>query len=122
MALTQGIYFLLAGLWPIADIHSFMLVTGPKTDIWLVKMVALLTVAISFLILLVAYKRRVTIESMVLILASSLSYLLIDVIYSLEKVIRYIYLGDAVLQILFIGAWIQLLISVGFKLGKVKHY
>lgn len=122
MALTQGIYFFLTGLWPIVDIHSFILVTGPKTDLWLVKMVGLLTMAISFLILLVAYKRRITIESLTLILFSSFSYLLIDVIYSLEKVIRYVYLGDAALQFLFIGGWIQLLISVGFKLGKIKHY
>lgn len=122
IALAQGIYFFLTGLWPIVDIHSFMLVTGPKTDIWLVKMVGLLTMAISFMLLMVALKRMITIETLVIILGAGFSYFLIDIIYSLEKVIRYVYLGDAALQVLFMGAWIQLLISVGFKLGKIKHY
>jgi len=35
----QGLYWLVTGLWGLIDVHSFMKVTGPKTDIWLVKTV-----------------------------------------------------------------------------------
>ncbi|VTR52312.1 Uncharacterised protein [Sphingobacterium thalpophilum] len=42
----QGIYYCLTGIWPVIHISSFMAVTGPKTDLWLVKMVGLLSLAI----------------------------------------------------------------------------
>src|SRR5437763_10359912 len=38
----QGVYTLLTALWGLVDIDSFMAVTGPKTDIWLVKTVSVL--------------------------------------------------------------------------------
>lgn len=55
--LIQGLYWLVTGLWGLIDIHSFMIVTGPKTDIWLVKTVSVLIVVIS-LSLLSAVKSR----------------------------------------------------------------
>ncbi len=33
----QGWYYLISGLWPIAHYRSFIEVTGPKADDWLVK-------------------------------------------------------------------------------------
>ncbi|NJK94615.1 MAG: hypothetical protein HC905_06545 [Bacteroidales bacterium] len=58
---------------------------------------------------------------MVLILGSGLAYLIIDVVYSLKGVISYIYLGDAALQILFMGIWVFWLIKIRFRL-RFKHY
>lgn len=51
LSLVQGIYTLLTALWALVDIKSFMEVTGPKTDVWLVKTVAvvLLPIAVCFL-------------------------------------------------------------------------
>ena len=121
LALVQGIYFFVTGMWSIIDIRSFMEVTGPKTDIWLVKMVGALTIAISLLLLYVAKKRRVTVESIILILGSCVSYLTIDIYYSLERVISYIYLGDAALQLLFIVLWVQWLIKIKFRLRSFKY-
>ena len=121
IAFIQGFYFFITGLWPIADIHSFMQITGPKTDIWLVKMVGALTIAISLLFFAVAKKMRVTIESLILILGSSLAYLTIDVVYSLYRTIRYIYLADAALQLIFILVWINWLFKIRFRLRVYKH-
>jgi hypothetical protein len=45
--LVQGIYWLVTGVWGLVDIVSFMKVTGPKTDVWLVKTVSVLIVVIS---------------------------------------------------------------------------
>lgn len=114
LAMIQGTYFFVTGVWPILDIQSFMEVTGPKTDIWLVKMVGALTIAISLLLFTVALKKRVTPESFLLITGASLSYLAIDVYYSLNRVISYIYLGDAILEMIFIVLWISWLIKNGF--------
>lgn len=116
LALIQGIYYFVTGLWPIVDIQSFMMVTGPKVDIWLVKMVGGLTIAISLFLFVVASKGLITSEGMVLILAACFAYLTIDVYYSLNRVIRYIYLGDAALEFIFIVSWLQWLIKRGFKL------
>lgn len=122
MSLVQGLYFFVTGLWPILDITTFMEVTGPKNDIWLVKMVGALTVAISLLLLVIAKRRHITIESLILILGSSVSYLTIDLYYSLNKVISYIYLGDAVIQVIILFTWIQWLIKIRFRLRSIKHY
>jgi hypothetical protein len=121
MGLFQGLYFFVTGLWPIIDISTFMEVTGPKTDIWLVKMVGALTVAISLLLLIIAKRRHITIESLILILASTVSYLTIDVYYSLHNVISYIYLADAAIQAIIIFMWMQWLIKIRFRLRSIKH-
>jgi hypothetical protein len=121
IAFFQGFYFFVTGIWPILDIKTFMLVTGPKTDIWLVKMVGALTVAISFLLFAVAKKMRVTIESLILILGSSLAYLTIDVVYTLNRTIRYIYLADAALEVIFILIWVNWLFKIRFRLRVYKH-
>ena len=45
---VQTIYYFLTAAWGLLDIESFMLVTGPKTDVWLVKTVSILLLAVSF--------------------------------------------------------------------------
>lgn len=34
---SQGVYFGATGLWPILHLPSFLFVTGPKIDTWLVQ-------------------------------------------------------------------------------------
>ena|SRR5829696_2826929 len=99
--LIQGIYYLITGLWPVVDITSFMLVTGPKTDIWLVKMVGLLTasIAISFIS---SFKKAASVLG-ILSVCSALSYLAIDVFYYFNGTISVVYLGDALMEILIIA-------------------
>src|SRR5690606_7125764 len=47
----QGIYYLVNGIWPMLHMESFVAVTGPKEDYWLVRMVALLSISIGAAIL-----------------------------------------------------------------------
>ena len=97
--LSQGIYYLITGIWPVVHISSFMLVTGPKTDLWLVKMVSLLAISVGITILAMwRAKTRFT----VLNYTTALSFLIIDVYYSLTDTISDIYLVDAIVQVLFI--------------------
>ena len=44
--MCQAGYYLLTALWPLFHMDSFLKVTGPKTDLWLVKTVSVLLVAI----------------------------------------------------------------------------
>lgn len=98
--LSQAVYYFVTGLWPIVDIVSFMKVTGPKTDIWLVKMVGLLTVAIS-VTLFTSYKKNHDTLT-VLSVSAALAYLAIDVYYYVDGTISAVYLGDAVLELAII--------------------
>jgi hypothetical protein len=47
--LIQGIYIFLTAVWGLVDISSFMEVTGPKTDIWLVRTVSICLLPYSFI-------------------------------------------------------------------------
>jgi hypothetical protein len=43
----QALYYLATGLWPLVHLPSFEVVTGPKTDDWLVHMVVGLLAMVS---------------------------------------------------------------------------
>jgi len=58
VAFVQAWYYLVTGVWPLVNISSFQLVTGPKTDLWLVKTVGVLVTVISVTLLIAAYRQR----------------------------------------------------------------
>lgn len=97
--LIQGLYYLFTGIWPLIHIRSFMYVTGPKTDIWLVKMVGLLSVSIG-IALISALKNKE--RPIALSGCTALSFLLIDCYYAFNGWISKIYLADAVLELIFL--------------------
>lgn len=97
--ITQGFYYLITGLWPIFHLQSFVMVTGPKEDYWLVKMVGLLAISAG-ITMLAAYKDKSA--TLMLNFTFALSFLIIDVVYALNGTIRKIYLGDAVMELIFI--------------------
>ena len=97
--LLQGGYYLLTGLWPILHIRSFNAVTGPKVDLWLVKMVALLTISIGISIL-AAYREGY--HSRLLNALAALSYFTIDTYYALSNRIPDIFLADALVELFFL--------------------
>jgi hypothetical protein len=103
--LIQGIYFLITGLWPIFHIRSFMAVTGPKTDQWLVKTVGVLISVIALVLLLSYWQNECTITVAVLAAGSSAGLTAIDLVYSLKGRISKIYLADAVIQIILLAFW-----------------
>ena len=95
----QGVYYIITGLWPVVNISSFELITGPKTDDWLVKMVGLLAASIGLALLFAARGTRPSLEGYVLAIASALSFAAIDLYYSLNGTIREVYLLDALVEI-----------------------
>jgi hypothetical protein len=105
VALVQGVYYLAAGLWPIVDIDSFQSVTGPKTDLWLVRTVGALVTVIGLVLISAARRRRVTDEILLLGLSSALALTAIDVIYALSGRISVIYLADAAAEIGLAALW-----------------
>lgn len=91
----QAIYYFATGLWPLVHLQSFLLVTGEKTDLWLVYMVALLTLGISISL----YFSQ---QLYLLAFSTAISFALIDVIFVVIQVISPIYAVDFVAQLIFL--------------------
>jgi hypothetical protein len=106
VALIQGVFYLVTGLWPLIDIDSFQLVTGPKTDLWLVRTVGVLVAVIGLVLLSASLRRRVTAEIAMLGVGSALGLAAIDLIYALSGRISAIYLADAAVEILLAALWL----------------
>lgn len=106
LAWIYAIYFLLTGIWPVVHIRSFMAVTGPKTDLWLVRTVGLMITAVGLCVAVAAWQRQITLPILVLATASSGFLMLIDVIYFAKRLIAKIYLLDAAVEAVLIAAWL----------------
>jgi hypothetical protein len=105
LATVQCAYFLVTGLWPLVHIDSFLAVTGPKDDIWLVETVGVLVAAIGASLGLVAARGQVSAEIVTLAILSALGMGVIDAIYALRGRISTIYLLDALAEAVLVAAW-----------------
>ncbi len=105
VAIVQGIYYFFTGIWAVLHRPSFELVTGPKTDYWLVRTVGWLLALLGAIFALAGWKKRVTLE--LALVAGGTAAVLggVDTVYALRGRIRKIYLLDAVGELGFLGAW-----------------
>lgn len=99
LALIQGLFYLVTGVWPLLDIVSFQVVTGPKTDLWLVRTVGVLVTVVGVVLIAASRSRRVTPEIVMLAVGSALGLAAIDLRYALAGRISAVYLADAVVEI-----------------------
>ncbi|HEX2217859.1 MAG TPA: hypothetical protein VHG35_03595 [Gemmatimonadales bacterium] len=106
VALIQGAFYVATGVWALVDLDSFMAVTGPKTDHWLVKTVGVLVTVIGAVLLVAWRTRRITGEIVLLAVGSALALAAIDVVYVSNGTIAPIYLLDAVAEVGLAGAWL----------------
>ena len=102
----QGIYYVMTGLWPLVSITTFQRVTGPKTDLWLVKTVGVLIAVIGAALILAGMSGDATPSVIVLAVASAASLAGVDVIYASKRLIARIYLLDALVELVLIGWWL----------------
>jgi hypothetical protein len=108
LAWIQGIYFLVTGVWPLVSIGTFMMVTGPKVDLWLVKTVGLLIAVIALTILMAARRGRIGPEVRFLAAGSAAALAAVDLVYAMADRIWDIYLLDAVAEIGLVVLWLVL--------------
>jgi hypothetical protein len=102
---AQGLYFLVTGIWPMVHMRSFLAVTGPKRDLWLVNTVGAVVAAVGGTLLLAGLRRRPTAETAVLGLGSAAALAGVDVVYVARRTISPVYLLDAMAEGAFIAAW-----------------
>jgi hypothetical protein len=106
LALGQGLYYLVTGVWPLVSLRTFEAVTGPKVDRWLVKTVGVLVSVIGGVLLLAGRRRRVEPEPALLAAASAAGLAAIDTVYATRGRISKIYLLDAVVEVALVAAWV----------------
>lgn len=83
-----------------------MQVTGPKTDVWLVKTVAVLLLAISISFIISLFLRKINIPVITLAISCCLVLLLIDCYYVWNGTITEIYLLDALAEGFLLILWV----------------
>jgi len=110
---VQSIYYAFTGLWPLFHIQSFLNITGPKTDLWLVKTVGLLITCIAGAQAF-ALISGLSASVIFLSVASCVALSSIDLYYALRGTIAKIYLIDAVAEAILLLGWaLSLIYSAG---------
>ena len=105
LSIGQGGVYLLTSLWPLASMRSFQRVTGRKTDLWLVRTVALLLVVIGTVPAVSGFRRRTRTESALLGAGSAAALVGIDIYYAVFGRISRVYLLDALVELAFVIFW-----------------
>lgn len=105
LAAVQASYFLATGVWPLLHMESFVAVTGPKTDLWLVQTVAVLICAVGASLLAAALRGAVGADAASLAVGSAAGLGAIDVLHVAEGTISPVYLGDAAVEAALLLAW-----------------
>jgi hypothetical protein len=106
LALLQGSFDAVTGLWPIVHLRSFEAVTGPKLEGWLVKTVGALITVIGGTLLMAGLRRRVTPEVRLLGAGSAAAFIAVDVLYTAKRRISRVYLLDAVAELALLAGWV----------------
>lgn len=101
----QGVFYAATGIWPLLHIESFMALTGPKVDQWLVRTVGALLAWTGVLLCRGAWRRRVTSDLALLALGQALVLAAIDIVYVSQHRISTIYLLDAAAEIALVALW-----------------
>lgn len=105
-SLAQGAYYLLTGIWPLVSIGTFQKITGPKTDLWLVKTVGVLVTAIGGVLFTADVRQQRLAELDMLGAWSAASLGGIEAIYAAKGRISPVYFLDALVQLIFILGWL----------------
>ncbi|WP_419870855.1 hypothetical protein [Chryseobacterium sp. CT-SW4] len=108
--LLQGIYYLITSVWPLIHLKSFLEVTGDKTDIWLVKTVAVLLLSYSFLFFYIAFCKRILPIHALIGSICSIGLAIIDLYYYLQGTLKWVYFLDFIIELCFFIYWLSYLI------------
>jgi hypothetical protein len=92
--------------------RTFLMVTGPKTDLWLVRTVGLLLAVIGALLLYAQMTGDIHPPVIALAMGSVLSLTLVEIVHVTKRVISPIYLGDAAVEIVLLIGWSIALLAV----------
>lgn len=100
----QGAYYLVTGLWPVFSPGTFQKMTGPKTDLWLVKTYGIIVAAVGSGFLIASRDGSEGLEMKTLACLVAAAIAAAETYYALRRVISRVYLCDGVLELAFVAA------------------
>lgn len=106
IARAQGLFYVVTGLWPIVHLESFLAVTGPKTDLWLVQTLGALLVGVGGVMLLSTTEERLGLTCKRLGVAVSGVLAGAEVSFFLRGHTATTHLVHAAIEALFVVAWL----------------
>lgn len=102
--LAQGLYYLLAGLWPLVGIAYYQEAMGHRHAPWLAQAVGVLLLVVGTTLCVAAWRRQGSPEVLVLAFGSALGLTAVD-IHLVWRGYSSLYLLDAALQLGLVGFW-----------------
>lgn len=117
MAIAQAAYLLFGGLWPLLHMRSFVAVTGPKVDLWLVRTVAGLLVVIGGTLAREAGRGAPQPGTCNIAAGTSLVLGLVSLFSAAAGRIRPIYLLDGAIHLSLVMGWAIVFIQEGRRRG-----
>ncbi len=106
---AHALYLLIGGAWPLLSLPTFEEVTGPKSDHFLVRTVALILVLVASILFA---QRKSPVERSAVFMAMGVSFILGSVawISAAGGWVWKIYFIDGGIHLLFACAWVYLLL------------
>ena len=96
---AQGVFYIATGLWPILHLRSFLRVTGPKRDTWLVQTLGGLIAVVGAALLADQH------DSKTLGIGSALTLAAADVVFAGKGRISPVYFADAAAEVCLAALW-----------------
>jgi hypothetical protein len=102
--LVQSAYYGVTGVWPLISPNTFQAITGPKSEMWLVKTFGVLITVLGLGLGRSAARGRVDPDLRGVAAGAAGALAAADVWYVLRGRIRVTYLGDAAAQLALLAA------------------
>ncbi len=123
LAKAQGAWFLATGIWPLVHMPSFLAVTGPKKDLWLVRTVGALVTCISAQLLISSRQSDLSSHVRPLAAGTAAALAAVDVTYVAKRRISPVYLLDAAVETGLAALWLSAVTKAheDRKAGTFRH-
>ena len=105
ISILQGIFYFITGVWPLLHIESFIWISGPKYDIWLVRTVGILLTVVGLVLFSAGMNRRINDETFLLAVGCAAGLTVVDIYYASIDRIWNVYLLDAAAESILIVLW-----------------
>lgn len=105
LSILQGIFYFVTGVWPLLHIESFIWISGPKYDIWLVQTVGILLTIVGLVLFSAGMNRRVNDETFLLAVGCAAGLSVVDIYFASIDRIWNVYLLDAAVESILIVLW-----------------
>ena len=102
-----GAYYVVTGLWPFVHLRSFLAVTGPKSEIWLLRTFSALITAVGVVLGRAARETPPSAPATELAAGAAVALGAADVWYVARRRISPVYLLDAVAEAVLFAALLK---------------